>query len=114
MKVTGVRTEIYEFEVERLVGAANCPEGMRRWAGMGVFLDTDEGLTGVSISFPETRIHVHSIVDGVIVGHDPRGVRVMWQIMMEVVFKAGNSGIVAGAVCAIDVALWDLKAKVNG
>ena len=114
MKVTGVRTEVYEFEVERLVGDANCPEGMRRWAGMGVFLDTDEGLTGVSISFPETRSHIHSIVDGVIVGHDPRGVRGMWQKMMEVVFKAGNSGIVAGAVCAIDVALWDLKAKANG
>lgn len=114
MKVTEVRTEVYEFELERPVGDANFPDGMRRWAGMGVFVDTDEDLTGVSISFPETRSHIHSIVDGVIVGHDPRGVRGLWQDMMDVVFKGGNSGIVAGAVCAIDVALWDLKAKLNG
>ena len=114
MKVTGVRTEVYELELERAVGDANSPDGTRRWSGMGVFLESDEDVTGVSVSFPEARGHIHSIVDGVIAGRDPRGVRGLWQKMMDVVFKAGNSGIVGSALSAIDVALWDLKAKLNG
>jgi L-alanine-DL-glutamate epimerase-like enolase superfamily enzyme len=34
--------------------------------------------------------------------------------MVDAVFKGGNRGIAGGALSAIDVALWDLKAKARG
>jgi L-alanine-DL-glutamate epimerase-like enolase superfamily enzyme len=34
--------------------------------------------------------------------------------MVDAVFKGGNRGAVTGAISALDIALWDLKAKING
>ena len=48
-----------------------------------------------------------------IVGKDPRGVKGLWKRMLDAVFKGGNEGVASDAISAIDVALWDLKAKAN-
>src|SRR5690606_17235727 len=42
------------------------------------------------------------------------GVRGLWQRMVDRAFKGGVEGIVKEAICHLDVALWDLKAKANG
>ena len=47
MKITGVRTILYEIELTRLLGDANSPSGRRRAAQTAIFLDTDEGFTGI-------------------------------------------------------------------
>ena len=44
-------------------------------------------------------------------GKDPRGVKGLWKRMLDAVFKGGNEGVASDAISAIDVALWDLKAK---
>jgi L-alanine-DL-glutamate epimerase-like enolase superfamily enzyme len=54
------------------------------------------------------------MVEQLLAGRDPRGVRGLWQKMDDVVFKGNNRGIVNDAISAIDIALWDLKAKING
>ena len=33
--------------------------------------------------------------------------------MVDFAFKGGNRGIIGDAISAIDIALWDLKAKAN-
>lgn len=113
MKITGVRTILYEFAMKRSLGDANSPKGRTRASSLAVFIDSDEGVTGISYGSPAARSHIHSMVDQLLVGRDPRGVRGHWQKMDDVVFKGNNRGIVNDAICAIDVALWDLKAKVN-
>jgi L-alanine-DL-glutamate epimerase-like enolase superfamily enzyme len=114
MKITGVRTTLYEVELTRLLGDANSPSGRSRAAQVAVFLDTDEGLTGIGVGAPGARGHIHSYVDNLLSGSDPRGVRGLWQRMVDFVFKGGNSGIASDAICALDMALWDLKAKAAG
>lgn len=114
VKITGVRTMPYEFEMARPLGDANLPQGSRRAAGMAVFIDTDEGVTGVALGNPGARAHIHTLVEELLVGRDPRGVRGLWKKMVDAVFKGGNHGIVNGALSNVDVALWDLKAKING
>ena len=52
MKVTGVRTKAYEIELTRPLGDANDPRGCTHLAMMAVFLDTDEGISGVALSGP--------------------------------------------------------------
>ena len=112
MKVTRIRATPYQFELTRKLGDVNFPEGRKAWAGLAVFVDTDEGLTGVGIGSPGAQEAIHSL-EPLVVGQDPRGVRGIWKRMMDYVFKGGNEGVVADALSNIDMALWDLKAKAN-
>lgn len=113
MKLTSVRTKLYEIPLSRPIGDANSPGGRDRMASLAVFLESDAGLTGLALASPAARGTIHSLAETLLVGHDPRGVRGLWRKMVDFVFKGGNHGIVAGALSALDVALWDLKAKAN-
>ena len=113
MKITGVRTQVYEVPLERPLGDANTPHGRSRIGGMAVYVDTDEGLTGVAVGHPGTQSKIHDVSD-LIIGRDPRGVRGLWQRMVDLAFKGGNEGEINSAISEIDLALWDLKAKING
>jgi L-alanine-DL-glutamate epimerase-like enolase superfamily enzyme len=114
MKITGVRTRLYEFDLARPISDANDPAGRQRVTNLAVFVDTDEGITGVSMGSPAARSQIHGFVDGLLRGRDPRGVRGLWKLMVDAVFKGNNRGVVNDALSAIDVALWDIKAKANG
>jgi L-alanine-DL-glutamate epimerase-like enolase superfamily enzyme len=113
MKITQVRTHAYEIKLNRAISDANNPVGFDRMPMLAVWLDTDEGVTGISLISPGARNHIHGMVNELMVGRDPRGVRGHWKRMMDAVFKGGNRGVVNGAISAIDIALWDLKAKLN-
>ncbi|NQW18785.1 MAG: mandelate racemase/muconate lactonizing enzyme family protein [Chloroflexi bacterium] len=113
MKVTGVKTTIYQSDLTRKKGDANSPGGRVSAGGMVIELTTDEGLTGISIGGASERSTIHSFVDEVVVGKDPRGVRGIWFDMVSKAFKKGHDGIVGDAISQIDIALWDLKAKAN-
>ncbi len=113
MRITGTRTRPYELDLTRKLGDANSPHGVSRVGGLAVFIDTDEGLTGVSVGMPGTGEAIRMLGERVI-GKDPRGVRGLWKRMADSIFKGGNEGDVNYALAAIDVALWDLKAKANG
>jgi L-alanine-DL-glutamate epimerase-like enolase superfamily enzyme len=110
LKITDIRTVRYSFDLSRPIGDANFPEGRKRWSGLSVFIDTDQSLTGVSIGSPAAQESIESLKT-LLIGEDPRGVRGLWRRMVDRVFKGGNRGVVSDAISAIDVALWDLKAK---
>jgi L-alanine-DL-glutamate epimerase-like enolase superfamily enzyme len=113
MKITGVRTRLYEFTAGRALGDVNLPAGSDRGNGLAVFLDTDKGLTGVAVGGPGARAAIHGLTESCLMGQDPRGVRGLWKRMVDAVFKGGNRGAITGAISALDIALWDLKAKIN-
>ena len=113
MKITGVRTKLYRFEMNRPLGDANSPAGWSQTTNLAVFIDTDEGISGVTLASAAARGYIHAFVENLLLGYDPRGVRGLWQRMVDRVFKGNNRGLVNDALSAIDVALWDLKAKIN-
>ena len=113
MKITGVRTQAYEITLRRPIGDANSPAGFDRMPMLAVWVDCDEGPSGVSFGTPAVERQIHGLVQDLLVGRDPRGVRGHWKRMMDAVFKGGNRGAANAAVSAIDVALWDLKAKLH-
>ena len=49
-----------------------------------------------------------------IVGHDPMALPQIWEQMVSSVRNMGRWGIAAMAISAVDIALWDLKAKLLG
>src|SRR5690348_14836359 len=111
MKITGVRTKTYEITLDRPLGDANNPIGRPSMSSLAVFIDTDDGITGVAQGSPGSRALIHSLVENLLVGHDPRGVRGLWTKMNSFAFKGGNKGAINDAINTIDVALWDAKAK---
>lgn len=113
MKITEIRTVPYELDLERRLGDVNAPDGFGRAAGLAVFIDTDEGLTGVTSGAVAT-LSVLPVLRDLLIGEDPRSVRGLWQRMVDVAFKAGNVGIMNAGISTLDCALWDLRAKSNG
>ena len=111
MRVTGIRTQRYWYKTNRPFADVNFPEGRQDWSGLAVFVDTDDRLTGVSTGGNENDVRA---LAPLVVGKDPAGVRGIWKSMIDQVFKGGNRGSITGAISAIDVALWDLKAKAAG
>lgn len=112
MKITGLQTTLFAVTLPRLLGDANLPQGSRRTTCLAVFLETDDpGLTGYALASPGARSMIVGLMP-LVIGEDPRSVRGIWQRMVGHVFKGGLVGTAAGAISAIDIALWDLKAKV--
>ena len=112
MKVTSIRTQAYRFELKRPCGDANNPRGWRRGLGLAVFVDTDEGITGNAVTACNLRQDIVAF-GSCLIGQDPRGVRGLWKRMVDQAFKGGAEGYAAQAIAALDIALWDIKAKAN-
>src|SRR5260370_364888 len=100
-------------EWSRALGDSNLPGGTTRPAASALVLETDEGLSGLALASPASVASIEFMLP-MVIGEDPRGVRGLWQRLVDQVFKGGHVGAVAEAISAIDVALWDLKAKAAG
>ena len=74
------------------------------------------GVTGVGYTYSD--VAAASLVRGklvdVVVGADALAVSAAWRAMWRSVRNLGRPGIAAGALSAVDNALWDLKARVLG
>lgn len=114
MKITGMRYRQFEHELSRPLADANFPRGAKSWASGVLFLDTDAGISGVTLTGTGMQGQLQGLVERILLGRDPRGVRGLWFELNNSVFKGGNRGAAGDAISALDVALWDLKAKANG
>jgi L-alanine-DL-glutamate epimerase-like enolase superfamily enzyme len=72
-----------------------------------VELQTDNGQTGIAIGAPDIARVIEQIVQQQLSGTDPRAAIMLWADMVA-------AGANPGAIAALDIALWDLKAKVDG
>lgn len=110
MKVTGYRSLTTEHDWGRLIGDANGVMSRSRTDVQVLILETDSGVDGVGVG-------PHGDIDrvfGAVEGQDPRAVSALYDRMLDRVFKTGHAGATFGAIGAIDMALWDLKAKAAG
>jgi L-alanine-DL-glutamate epimerase-like enolase superfamily enzyme len=90
-----------------------------------ILVHTDEGITGIGEvdSAPEAvRALVnapgsHAIANSLhalLVGEDPLDVERLWHKMYRGLIYIGRRGIALHALSGIDIALWDIKGKVEG
>lgn len=75
-----------------------------------LIVETDEGLEGIGLGGHNGIERVFPAVEG----EDPRAVTALYDRMLGQVFKSGHAGEVFGAIGVLDMALWDLKAKMAG
>jgi L-alanine-DL-glutamate epimerase-like enolase superfamily enzyme len=107
MRITGYRELTTVHRWGRPIGDINGYVASGVTAVPVVLVETDAGLTGVGIGASAG----FEAVFPAILGEDPRGVIGLYDRMLAAVFKAGHAGAVFGAIGALDMALWDLKAK---
>ena len=77
-----------------------------------VELSTDAGLTGRALAYPGAEKVIRTMAADLLEGKDPRGVVTHWQ-NAEKWMAAHSSANAAHARAVLDIALWDLKAKLN-
>src|SRR5882762_5796695 len=116
MKITGTRTQLVELPAdEPLAGAAENPNGKRPIVTLRV--QTDEGVEGIGVSYfggALTRTLAHAIdeLGALCVGEDPVRVEAVQQKLKNAAGgSAGPGGIYNLALSALDIALWDIRAK---
>ena len=86
-----------------------------------VRIEDDAGQTGWGEAITggqETSLAVELIVERrlapLLLGADPTDVVGLWQRMRDATYWDGNGGIVTFGVSALDMALWDLKGRIEG
>jgi L-alanine-DL-glutamate epimerase-like enolase superfamily enzyme len=121
MQITEVRTFILHAPVTNgLIGDST--HQIKHWGMPGVRLMTDAGLegfgyTGTHAVLATDRLITAAIADmfgPLLIGQDPREVRHLQHKLMREpnTIWLGRGGILQMAISAIDIALWDLKAKI--
>jgi len=69
---------------------------------------------GYSYTSPEAGRLIKDQLVKILKGSSLLGVTKNWELMLEAVRNLGSRGIAASAISAVDIALWDLKAKFLG
>jgi L-alanine-DL-glutamate epimerase-like enolase superfamily enzyme len=116
MRIERVRSELYRIPVHR-----EMHDAIRHFSKMDlavVRIETDGGLSGFGFTYSiipfgarEACSLVNRGLGQVIQELDPRDHEQIWTRMWRQVDWVGRGGIAILAVAAIDIAIWDLKAK---
>jgi L-alanine-DL-glutamate epimerase-like enolase superfamily enzyme len=86
-----------------------------------VRIESDDGQTGWGEAITggqETSLAVGFVVERrlapLLMGADPRDVAGLWQRMRDATYWDGNGGLVTFGISALDMALWDLRGRLEG
>ncbi len=120
MKITQLDPFILHVPVTR-GGIADSTHSVTHWGMPGVVIRTDVGLSGFGYCgthahLPSDKLITSAMTDlfgPLLIGQDPRKVRHLYRAMDRepVNIWIGRAGVTQMALSAIDIALWDLKAK---
>ena len=122
-KITSVTLSLVSLPLDRPISDAKVLTGRQRPMTQIAFLFAEiatlEGHEGVGYSYskraggPGLYAHAKEIADDVI-GEDPNDIQRIWTKLVWAGASVGRSGLATQAIAAIDIALWDLKAKRAG
>jgi L-alanine-DL-glutamate epimerase-like enolase superfamily enzyme len=72
------------------------------------------GIRGIGYTYADTSVAslVHGKLGGIVRGCDVMDIPRAWQKMVHATRNLGRPGIVSMAISAVDIALWDLKARI--
>jgi L-alanine-DL-glutamate epimerase-like enolase superfamily enzyme len=119
MKIVEVESFVLHAELPRFV--TDSFNQTASWGLPGVIVRTGDGLEGVG--YTSTQTHgdraIKSIIDEIyaplLIGEDPLDTQRHWQrLYWSDAHWVGRLGITQMALAAVDIALWDLKAKALG
>ncbi len=93
-------------------------DGTLEWASTTIVVVELQaaGVCGLGYSYADlaTARLIETRLADVVVGGDAWGTRELWEAMVRSIRNLGRPGIASMAIAAVDVALWDLKARMLG
>ena len=111
--ITEVRAATYEIPTD-----AHESDGTLEWDStiLVVVTATAAGRTGLGYTYAHRAAAtiVEKKLAGVVTGHDALDVRAANAAMVNAVRNLGATGLTSMAISAVDIALWDLKARLLG
>lgn len=119
MKIVEIESFILQAELPRYVTDSFNATVM--WGLPGVLIKTDEGITGTG--YTSTLAHgdhaIKDIIDRIytplLIGADPISHQRIWEsLYWSAAHWVGRLGITQMALAAVDIAIWDIKAKAAG
>ena len=119
MRISKVSSALYQIPVHR-----EMHDAIRQFSKMDVVfaqVQTDEGASGAGFTYSiipyggrEICSVIENSIDTLIRGMDPQDHERVWHQMWRKTDWVGRGGIAVLAVAAVDIAIWDLKAKAAG
>ena len=112
MKITAITTEEYRWPRHKPIS-----NGKHTYthSGLGlVKIETDEGITGIGLG--GTGLIGRATIERLtpeLIGEDPIDVERLWH-KMWIPKLMGRRGLTTRAISAIDIGLWDIRAKLAG
>ena len=119
MKIVDVTTtQLFKPDAAAALDATTLPNSPLAVGGGQLFvhIKTDEGVEGLGIgqASPGVRQVVETGLRHLLIGQDPFDIERLWNDMYWSVRGYGRKGVAFCALSAVDVGLWDLKAKALG
>jgi len=115
MKIRSVRAVTADVPLPRPITMGEVCYGSREYVLVEV--RTDEGLSGIGFGMsrdaPVASMVTRNIAP-LLVGEDPRDTERLWRRLYQANLIISQCGVFMRALSAIDIALWDLKARALG
>lgn len=114
----GVGPHIRELAVSAYVIPTDAPEsdGTLEWDKTTVVLVQtragDQAGLGYTYADASVAALIRNVLHGCVVGEDAMDVGRVWGRMVGAIRNLGRAGLASMAIAAVDVALWDLKARL--
>ena len=120
MKIREIKSDHYSIPLPEVL--SDSTHGlMTEFALITVRIRCDDGATGMGYTYTVGNTGgaaIHTLIERdlapVLVGSDPRRIERLWEQMWWRLHWVGRGGLAVHAISAIDVALWDLRARVAG
>ena len=117
MKISLVQAELYNIPLPEVLTDAMHGE-MHFFSLVVVRIKTDDGQIGVGYTYTVGKqggsailAMIRDDLAPILHGADPRRIEQLWDKMYWKMHYVGRGGIVSFAMAAVDIALWDIKAK---
>jgi len=120
MAVAPPTAPVHEIEVEAYTIPTDAPEadGTLSWDSTTIVVvharAADEWGLGYTYADVSTAKLIESKLAGVVRDADAMSPEAAWKAMVGAIRNLGRPGIASMAIAAVDVALWDLKARILG
>ena len=120
MKIESIDSDVFFIPLPQVLTDSTHGE-MRHFALVTVRIHDSDGTEGVGYTYTVGKtggraahaMLAHDLVP-LLIGEDPREIERLWDRMWWGLHYVGRGGIAAFATSAVDIALWDLKAKRAG
>jgi L-alanine-DL-glutamate epimerase-like enolase superfamily enzyme len=122
MSATAVRAQAPVEQLE--VGAYTIPtdareaDGTLAWEATTIVVVHARGAGECGLGYTYADVSTAKLIEsklaGVVLGRDAMAPQAAWEAMVEQTRNLGRPGITSMAIAAVDLALWDLKARALG